>query len=302
MERHGGFTTGPFSFTEIADDKIEKELLIADYRPKDVGGDVLPFDHLSGFRFELLAYRLQAETTGSDPTCAVTLVKTSGDRARDVLVYERGRLVKIIQCKNQRARLSRPEAMREITKLALHFHSDESLLPAKGSLVGYELWSAGDFSEPAAKLIDEWPSSWDEQEVERTFVELKETYVHFKDLEWLTVRNYLLNYMQSKIYCAKKTPVDITVLVRNSPLVHQQFFVGHIVASMEDVRDVLTEILTKTGMRQISDEDVRHLVDRISSYQKSDRLVFLMAHVLGISQQVFAEMTPNELSQCFTNC
>src|SRR5438045_628015 len=73
---------------------------------EDVGGDVLPFDHLSGRRFEILAYRLTSASLA--PIETATLVKTSGDRGRDVLLYRAGVLRQVVQCKNQQSPMTGP--------------------------------------------------------------------------------------------------------------------------------------------------------------------------------------------------
>ena len=64
----------------------------------DHNADELPFSALGGRRFEILGYLLEIDDAQEIET--VTLVQSSADKGRDILVHQNGTLVRIIQCKN----------------------------------------------------------------------------------------------------------------------------------------------------------------------------------------------------------
>lgn len=98
-------------YESIAAEDVEAERLIYDkVRPEEVAGDTLPFVQLGGQRFEVLTFLLRKSWASSEER--VTLVKSSGDRGRDILVYREGILAEIIQCKNQIQRMSKPDVLR----------------------------------------------------------------------------------------------------------------------------------------------------------------------------------------------
>lgn len=132
-------------------------------RHEDYGGDTLPFEKLGGRRFELLVYRLEVARK-KHPEVTVTLVQESGDKGRDVIIYENRSLKKIIQCKNQREKMSLPKLMWEIGKISLYDYLDSSVF--SDPPIEYEIWCTGGFFEPAANFIDTWPKGWTTNDVQ----------------------------------------------------------------------------------------------------------------------------------------
>jgi hypothetical protein len=160
-------------FNLVSDPDLKQELDEAGSPPLDHNQDLLPFDSLGGRRFEILAYRLKS-VLATEQGRTVTLVQSSADRGRDVLVYERSKLAEIVQCKNQLQKLTRPQVLHELVKLALHSSRDPDVLG--NAKVRYEIWCTGDFTEPAALFLDTWPSSWNEQSVKPIFDEVVANY------------------------------------------------------------------------------------------------------------------------------
>jgi hypothetical protein len=119
--------------------------------PKAYSADLLPFHLLGGRRFEILAY-LYFRDAPPEENAAVTLVKSSGDKGRDVLIHSNGSLRTVIQCKALEGALSRPALVRELVKLAL-FNRLEHFLPKAG--IEYQIWAPGGLSEPASTLVAE---------------------------------------------------------------------------------------------------------------------------------------------------
>ncbi len=261
-------------------------------RPPDVSGECLPFLHLEDRRFEILTYLLKKDL---HPRHHVTLMQGVGEQGRDVVRYtERRKLEEISQCKLLKARISHPEVCRELLKLALHSYIDPQIL-SRG-IVRYELWCPGDFSQPAAKLIDEWPTGWNEKELKASFAALKADYVAFEELSWVNVQKWVLRQFPQKLDPHKITGIDITGMVKANPKIYQNFFTGQLVMREDDVSKKLEELVKKGNLRQLSDDDVRHIVDRIETFDPSLRL-YLGGYLLGIRPEVIAFMTNEEIGE-----
>src|SRR5258707_98047 len=81
-----------------------------DERPTQRNLDALPFDGLSGRRFEVLCCRIKK---AQHPQSEVTLMQGAGDSGRDVLVFSGGQLREVVQCKNLKDRLNKRELLTE---------------------------------------------------------------------------------------------------------------------------------------------------------------------------------------------
>ena len=135
-------------------DDIAAEESAVTERPSDTNAETLPFTQLGGPRFEVLSYQIFFAATRSIPEAKVVLVKASGDQGRDVLVYTDGILRTIVQCKNQASAVTKPQLLRELVKLVLH-NLMTPFLASGGA--AYEMWAPGGLTEPAEKLLAEWP-------------------------------------------------------------------------------------------------------------------------------------------------
>jgi len=211
------------AYEEVPTAVVQAELAARADRPTDVGGDALPFDHISGRRFEILTYLLRKTEVPAGDT--VTLVKSTGDRGRDVLIYRHNQLAEIIQCKNQREAMTRPELVRELMKLALHAFRDPTLLGSGKDAVAYSIWCTGGFTEPAGVLSDTWPEFWCENIVRGEFSEIKEQYSSLAPTEWDAIKTFLLHDFPAKITLTKVDAIDLSARIRAKPNVYNQFLV-----------------------------------------------------------------------------
>jgi hypothetical protein len=78
----------------------------------------LPFSALGGRRFEILGYLLEIDHAQEIET--VTLVQSSADKGRDILVHQNGTLVRMIQCKNLLKKVGKSDLLQELIKLLLN--------------------------------------------------------------------------------------------------------------------------------------------------------------------------------------
>src|SRR5438874_6010471 len=124
----------PSFYQQISAPELTAEANQATSLPKANNADLLPFHLLGGRRFEILTY-LYFLDAPPEENAAITLVKSSGDKGRDVLIHCNGSLRKIIQCKALEDPRSRPALVRELVKLAL-FNRLENFLPE--AVIEYE--------------------------------------------------------------------------------------------------------------------------------------------------------------------
>lgn len=278
---------------------IERELSEArESSPVDHNVDSLPFSQLGGARFELLVYLL-LESENPAPS-SVTLLKASGDRGRDVLVYAGGHLRKIVQCKNQLDRLNRPTVIAELLKVALHAYLAPGVLPTLRDgdpPVEIEFWAPAGFTEPAAELIDMWPTNWTEEQVAPAFTEISRTYARFKSLDWQAVRSKVVDQFAKTVAVRKVIGPGISNRVRSRMAIYQQFFRGEVVAQLSDVEKAIRNVLKGIDWRSISDEDVRKVVDRIGDFTKENRVFLGKGYLLGMRPEFLGLLTRDEFKK-----
>ena len=278
---------------------VDQELSEArDSGPIDHNADSLPFSQLGGARFELLVFLL-LETENPAPS-SVTLLKASGDRGRDVLVYSDGGLRRIVQCKNQQDRLNEPTVISELLKVALHAHLAVGVLPAfhdGAPKVEIEFWAPAGFTEPAAEFIDTWPKAWTEERVTPAFTELSRTYARFKSIDWETVQSKVIDQFAKAIAVRKVIGPSISNQVRRHVAVYQQFFRGTVLAQLPDVEQALRSVLQGVDWRSVTDEDVRRVIDHIGNFPKENRLFLGKGYLLGMSPEFLGQLTHDEFGK-----
>jgi hypothetical protein len=278
--------------------EIERELKDTDAATQtDYNAELLPFNNLGGSRFELLIYLLIA---AENSAASVTLLKAFGDRGRDVLISEGGRLSHIVQCKNLQDRLTEPGLVYELLKLALHAYIDEIVLPSLndgGKPITVEIWAPSGITEPASHLVDTWPNGWTEARLQDAFQEIKETYAKFAHLEWDHVRTTVVDKFPSAVRIRKVTGVDISMRIRGQAPIYSRFFRGGIFASLEDVEQVITAAIAGAHWRQVDDKNIRRLLDRMSAFPNEQRLFLGQGYVLGMNPAFLARLSREEFKE-----
>lgn len=265
-------------------------------RAPDTGGDCLPFDHLEDRRFEILVYRLQC-AEHDDRAKRVRLMRGTGDRGRDVLVYgATGRLERIGQCKHYRDSVTRPMLIRELLKLAFHAAIDRSIVPPDADVIGYDIWAPGGLTEPAAAFVDTWPAEWTAPVLELEVDRVLREYAAFDELRWDEVKDFVAA-LRGRFRLRHWGRLDISALVRKHTDIYAAFFEGSVVMRKEDVAESLEEIVRRTTGEQVryaNDRDARHVLDRITSFGADERLVSSSALVMGLKPQLVSRFKRGE--------
>lgn len=284
------------SYDPIKAEEIEAERLhLSKALPTDVGGDTLPFVQLGGTRFEILAFLLRRATALAEEQ--VTLVKSSGDRGRDVLVYKDSALTEIVQCKNQADRMTAPDVVREILKIALHCYVDPTLIP-DGIPVTLSIWCTAGFTEPAAKLIDGWRRESKAPLLSERFNEVREKFAAFSSLSWRVVRKRVVDFA-SLLRITKEDGISLTPRIRSHSDICRQFFTAYNVLAIDDAKKLVQEFMEDGAWQKMSNTEVRGIADRILSFADDRRLYFGNAHVFGLSAEFLADMSVEQRDAFF---
>ncbi|MDP9050439.1 MAG: hypothetical protein M3O31_06890 [Acidobacteriota bacterium] len=204
-----------------ADEIVAEETGEVD-RPSDTNAETLPFTQLGGPRFEVLSYQLLCGDP-LNPQAKVVLVKASGDQGRDVLVYIEGMLRTVVQCKNQASPVTKPQLLRELVKLVLH-DLMTPFVPVAGA--SYEMWAPGGLTEPAERMLAEWPSTLPVGEIRQAFDSVTVEYEKLKDFDWDISGQTLIAALGTKIKPWRQLNVDLARRVRNNPDLHVRYFVA----------------------------------------------------------------------------
>jgi len=274
----------------MSDEEIQNE--ISNQRQLDVGADVLPFAHLEARRFEILVYRLK-KADASYAEKKVDLLKSVGDRGRDILVYSaQGHLEEIVQCKNFTRKLDKGELLHELVKIALHSAKDKDLLGTEN--ITYEIWCTGGFTEPASDLLDKWPNSWIEDTILPAFDDVTKKYEGLKELNWESIKTFILNEFPTKISTKKLGRIDITEKVREQDRIFEEYFVAKRVLDEKTTLKNLLDTLAQGSVHVISDSDMQHIHDRVSSFPADRRFYIGSGYVLGIPLELIRLMNKEE--------
>lgn len=279
-------------FTAYSEDAVAHAVDTAELeRIADPGGPVLPFDYLDPRHFEILAYRLLAAEYPDDHP---VLMQGTGERGRDVVVYRGGAIRTIVQCKNRRDRVTAKQVKQELIKLALHSYLEPRIVPAGAT---YELWAPGGLSETAEPIFADWPKTWRSSDLEDDTNRVLEQYAAFETLEWTAVSSYLLEDFPARIQVTRVTSVDLTPRVHSKPAVYASFFGARIGVDSTVIRQQVREMMVESGALALSDVDVRRMIDRISSFDPKERLVFHATTIFGISAELVAKFNRAEYSE-----
>ena len=242
----------------------------------DHNADELPFSALGGRRFEILGYLLEIDDAQEIET--VTLVQSSADKGRDILVHRDGTLVRIIQCKNLLKKVGKSDLLQELVKLVLN-NEIESFLP--DSSVLYELWAPRGFAESADTLIAEWPNKLDNADVLSGFQKVTSTYKTLEHFRWETIGQKLLVKLKSQFRLKRQDGITLSRRARSNLSVYQQFFQAVIVMQVQDVDSYmdhkllpkLAQIVRMTTETELDDStsSIDREIDQAVTYINSRR-------------------------------
>lgn len=271
--------------------------LVSAVRPADPGLDQLPFNLIEDRRFEILTYRLKCAQFGVG--ASVLLMQGVAERGRDVIVFVGGKLREVIQCKRLAERMTAPAVRRELLKLAFHAFLAPAVIG--NGPIKYELWCPGSLTEPAAEIVATWPLSWTEVALEADAKEVLGEYTKFSTINWNSAKQYVIEKFPAIVQPTKLDNVDITPRVRACIPVYKAFFGGSVVMDSHDVEETLKRVLSEHGgYRELSDNDAKHILDRVYSFPSDKRMVFTSGYVLGVSPGLVSQFKRAEFEEFAT--
>ena len=268
----------PSFYEPQPDDEVRREIDEITGRPKDYNADQLPFNQLGGRRFEVLAYLLKRDES---PDSYVTLVKSSGDRGRDVLVHSTGVLNTVIQCKNLDHRFSLSELWEELVKLLLHDYR-ERFIPDQGIL--YELWVPGGLTEPAENFVATWPFATSQEEIRKAFDNVVRKYKSLSSLEFEDVAEHLTDTLAKRVRLQRHEAVSLSNKIRANSEIFARFFEAMIVMRREHVDRYFDEALgSQLGSQSAGlSEQIANLTEQVKGDAVDDEInearAFINAH------------------------
>lgn len=202
------------------------------------GADRLPLELLDDRRFEVLAYRLKLAQFGD--SARVSLMQGVGERVRDVVVYStQGDLREIVQCKRLRDRMTAPALRSELLKLALHAYREPSIIGT--AMIRYELWCANGLTEPAAEILNRWPSSWTIASLTEPASEVLQNTARLSDVTWHDAVTFVVSEFPNRVSPTKLENVDISERLRACSDVYRSYFEVRLVMDPLDVKNAVRE-------------------------------------------------------------
>lgn len=269
--------------------------------PPDTHSDSLPFSSLDPRRFETLVFRVKSAEL--DDRARVCLMAPGGDQGRDVVAYNlSGSVSYVVQCKKLQKRMTAPEVLNELIKLALHNHLEPSIL-GEGP-IAYELWCPGGLTESAAKIIDTWPRQWTADNLSAAANRVISTYkAKFGDLDWYRIRETLIPSIARLVSPVYYDDVLISARVRAQIDIYRTYFQVNVVAPLADVQAAVEDGIRKAfpELRQLSDADVRHVCDRVYGFPQDRRVAHMAGYIMGINPALIARLEPPEFKEFFTH-
>ncbi|WP_172730229.1 hypothetical protein, partial [Neorhizobium tomejilense] len=115
-------------------------------------------------------------------------------------------------------------------------------------------------------------------------------YTAFSAVTWDAAKEFVLNQFPRIVTVHKRSGIDISVQARRDTSIYQAFFQGNPVVSLSD----LERVLAKGGITLLKDEDVKHIVDRISSFPPDKRIAFMSGTVMGVPAEMVSKLNQSE--------
>ncbi|MBS7820746.1 hypothetical protein J7552_05545 [Wohlfahrtiimonas chitiniclastica] len=274
-----------------------QEELESCYKPTVVSSNfsVLPFNNLGDREFELLSYLLVKEEIKLKLHANFThivLMQGVGERGRDCVLYNTGKVCGLIQCKKYTGRLTKPALLKELIKFSLYANKDPSILPDIDNFQ-YFIFVTSDFTEPANTLLYDYKNSIANEikngNIHKFMEEVVNEYESFiKERHSLPIKE-----IQNILINLKITPVngtELTARVNNIPTILQNFFKIQTVVSVTDADQLLRKALNDYGLKFLTDEDLKYIQERISSTAPEQRISFGFVDFYGYSADFFKNL------------
>lgn len=287
----------------FAENQIAAEMAPG-YKPVliDSGFDSLPLSSLSDRDFELLSYSLaKAEISASlhPKFTNIALMQGVGERGRDCVLYQESRIAGLIQCKKYIGRINKTQVLKELIKFALFALLDNAICPDP-SQFNYYLYVSSDFTEPAIDLLFKYRdkirieiSSGVTNKHLAGVVEEYEAFRPFRD----NLPTGEVNEFLQKISVEASIGVDLTRRLYAQPEILRNFFNVKMVIAVEEADQLLRKALEDGGIRFLTDSDLNHIQQRITSAKSEHRVSLGFVEFYGFSVDFFKSLKRAEFKE-----
>lgn len=186
-------------------------------RPIPMANQGYPYNSIaSDRRFEELIYSIYKKKIETDPTWKglyddIALMQGVGEKGRDCVLYNKGIIRGVMQCKKYESRISKPDCIKEILKFVLYSFFDSLVLPDANNFTYYFIVSEG-FSGPAADYLDSFNEEIiKEPQLENWFNELKSKYnASLGNLDYKAILPDLSKKLAAIRIC-RRTPQELDI-------------------------------------------------------------------------------------------
>lgn len=250
---------------ELADQEVSKAKAVEDL---DVAITTYPYVRLSADDFERLSYALfkNSHPVGQNRVWDdAGLMLRGADAGRDVVLFRRGSLWGVVQCKRLESRISLPEVLREIAKMILYPEADASLpkiTPGTTyflSLASEPRQTVIDFFGMPGKIIDERKA--DLLAAVREVLENYDTLSGLKQVEAVAIVNRILPTLELKLL----RPVDLDAWMAQQVGVATRFFKHrtlidstHVDARLDEIENLVRSVGERVaGVPLMTDVDLK---------------------------------------------
>ncbi|WP_155623953.1 hypothetical protein [Burkholderia territorii] len=284
----------------IQDEQITAEMAPG-YKPTvvDAGFDPLPLSELGDREFELLAYSLVKSEilSGSHPKVSkIALMQGVGERGRDCVLYHEGVVVGLIQCKKYTSRISQPQVVKELVKFVLFSIIDDSILPNPEGFT-YNFYASSDFTGVALDFLGNYKDKIKEEigsgNIKKYIEAAIEEYESLSPLKEKPPIDEVSTRLQ-KLTVDWSTGVDLTRRLYARPEVLRSFFNVKMMVSIDDAEHMMRKLLAESGLKFLTDEDLKHLQARITSANSDHRVSFGFVEFYGFSVEFFKSLNRAE--------
>ena len=277
----------------VPQSQIDDEITYG-YKPNAVGTGlpVLPLNELGDREFEMLVYSLiEAKIQASDYASfdRIVLMKGVGERGRDCVLYRRGLVAGLVQCKKLQKKMSRPEVMEKIIKFLMFTLCEDELMPTPEAFE-YHLYASGGYFEPAVTLLSSF-SAESQKEVKsgnvlRIIQSLKDKYATFRANDEQVTLDHLkktLDVIRVKFHDG----VDLNLNLASYPIVTSKFFRTMPVLDPASFEEILTRKLEDSGIKFLTDQNLKDLYRRLSSVPPEFQIALGNVDLYGYSEHYF---------------
>ncbi len=212
----------------ITDSEITETLSKVSQKPTAFSGQNFPFTDLNDRTFEILLYqifKLRIETndfTLNEKFDDVFLMQGIGERGRDCFLTKKGKNVGLIQCKQVKNNLTKPDIIREILKFVLHYLVDKSLISDINNFNYFFAVSKG-FAETSINLFADFNKKIKSEDLKKYCEELKLKYKSLSLIDYEINKNEI-NKVLSKINVKPIIPSDLNKFLIEHDTIIKNFF------------------------------------------------------------------------------